>query len=83
MGCLNSRAGVREEKWTSLGFKLLKFLSTATSSVRRATLIQNFEADFIRAMGIISPSAAVYAQAAIRKRAEYCFESTVSEKRTH
>ena len=33
--------------------------------MRRATLIQNFEADFIRAMGIISPSAALYAQAVI------------------
>ena len=33
--------------------------------MRRATLIQNFEADFIRATGVISPSAATYAQAVI------------------
>ena len=65
VGCLNSRVGVREEKWTSLALKPLKFPSIVTSSVRRATLIQNFEADFIRAMGIISPLAALYAQAVI------------------
>ena len=63
--CLNSRAGVREEKWTSLDLRPLKFPSTTTSSVKRATLIQNFKADFIRAMGIISPSAALCAQAVI------------------
>ena len=33
--------------------------------MKRATLIQNFEADFIRAMRIISPSAALCAQAVI------------------
>ena len=49
----------------SFDLRTVKFPSTQTSSVRRATLIQNFEADFIRAMGIISPSAALYAQAVI------------------
>ena len=49
----------------SFDLRTVKFLTTQTSSVRRATLIQNFEADFIRAMGIISPSAALYAQAVI------------------
>ena len=64
-GQLNAREGVREEKWVSFDLRTVKFPSTQTSSVRRATLIQNFEADFIRAMGIISPSAAPYAQAVI------------------
>ena len=62
---LNAREGVREEKWVSFDLRTVKFPSTQTSSVRRATLIQNFEADFIRAMGIISSSAALYAQAVI------------------
>ena len=65
VGSLNAREGVREEKWVSFDLRTVKFPSTQTSSVRRATLIQNFEADFIRAMGIISPSAALYAQAVI------------------
>ena len=65
VGALNAREGVREEKWTSFDLRTVKFPSTQTSSVRRATLIQNFETDFIRAMGIISPSAALYALAVI------------------
>ena len=65
VGQLSDREGVREEKWVALDFRTTKFPPTQTSSVRRATLIQNFEADFIRAMGIISPSAALYAQAVI------------------
>ena len=65
VGQINTKEGVREEKWVALDLRTLKFPSTQTSSVRRATLIQNFEADFIRAMGIISPSAALYAQAVI------------------
>ena len=65
VGQLNTREGVREEKWVSFDLRTVKFPSTQTSSVRRATLIQNFEADFIRAMGIISPSAPLYAQAVI------------------
>ena len=65
VGSVNSRAGVREENWTSLDLRPLKFPSTVVSSVKRATLIQNFEADFIRAMGIISPSAALHAQAVV------------------
>ena len=64
-GSINSRAGVREERWTSLDLRPLEFPSTVISSVKRATMIQNFEADFIRAMGIISPSAALHAQAVI------------------
>ena len=65
VGQLNAREGVREEKWVSFDQRTVKFPSTQTSSVRRATLIQNFEADFTRAMGIISLSAALYAQAVI------------------
>ena len=65
VGQVNAREGVREEKWVALDLRTIKFPPTQTSSVRRATLIQNFEADFIRAMGIISPAAALYAQAAI------------------
>ena len=65
VGQLNAREGVREEKWVAFDLRTVKFPPTQTSSVRRATLIQNFEADFIRAIGIISPSAALYAQAVI------------------
>ena len=65
VGQLNAREGVREEKWVSFDLRTVKCPPTQTSSVRRATLIQNFEADVIRAMGIISPSAAMYAQAVI------------------
>ena len=65
VGQLNAREGVREEKWVAFDLRTIKFPPTQTSSVRRDTLIQNFEADFIRAMGIISPSAALYAQAVI------------------
>ena len=65
VGQVNAREGVREEKWVALDLRTTKFPPTQTSSVRRATLIQNFEADFIRAMGIISPAAALYAQAVI------------------
>ena len=65
VGQLNAREGVREEKWVAFDLRTVKFPPTQTSSVRRATLIQNFEADFIRAMGVISPSAALYAQAVI------------------
>ena len=63
VGPLNAREGAREEKWVSFDLRTVKFPSAQTSSVRRATLIQNFEANFIRAMGIISPSAAMYAHA--------------------
>ena len=65
VGQLNAREGVREGQWVALDLRTTKFPPTQTSSVRRATLIQNFEADFIRAMGVISPSAALYAQAVI------------------
>ena len=51
VGQLNTREGVREEKWVAFDLRAVKFPPTQTSSVRRATLIQNFEADFIRAMG--------------------------------
>ena len=47
VGALNAREGVREEKWVSFDLRTVKFPSTQTSSVRRATLIQNFEADFV------------------------------------
>ena len=65
VGSLNAREGAREEKWVSFDLRTVKFPATQTSSVRRATLIQNFEADFIWAMGIISPSATLYVQAVI------------------
>ena len=42
VGTLNAREGVREEKWVSFDLRTVKFPSTQTSSVRRATLIQNF-----------------------------------------
>ena len=54
VGQLNTREDV------AFDLRTVKFPPTQTSSV---LLIQNFEADFIRAMGIISPSAALYAQA--------------------
>ena len=64
-GSANLRAGVREEKWSSLDLKHLKVPQSTVSSVKRATMIQHFEAEFIRAMGIISPSAPLYARAVV------------------
>ena len=54
-----------EEKWSMLDVKPLQFPKMTVYSVKRATLTQHFEADFIRAMGMISPSAALYAKAVI------------------
>ena len=65
VGSMNYKAGVREEKWGMLDLKNVQFPKTTTQSVRRATLLQHFEADFIRAMGIISPAAAAYSQAVL------------------
>ena len=64
-GTMNYRAGVREEKWGMLDFKNIQFPKVTAQSVKRATLLQYFEVDFIRAMGIISPAAATYAKAVI------------------
>ena len=50
VGALNAREGVREEEWTSFDLRTVKFPSTQTSSVRRAVLIQNFEADLTHAI---------------------------------
>ena len=65
VGSMNYKAGVREEKWGMLDLKNVQFPKTTTQSVKRATLLQHFEADFIRAMGNISPAAAVYGQAVL------------------
>ena len=65
VGAMNHKAGVREEKSGLLDFKTLSFPKTTLQSVRRATLLQYFEADFIRAMGVISPAADTYAKAVI------------------
>ena len=65
VGCMNYKAGVREEKWGMLDLKTLQFPKTTTQSVKRATLLQHFEADFVRAMGIISPAAAAYGKAVL------------------
>ena len=48
-----------------LDLKSVQFPKLTTQSVKRATLLQYFEVDFIRAMGIISPAAATYAKAVI------------------
>ena len=37
VGALNAQEGVREEKWISFNLRTVKFPSTQTSSVRRAT----------------------------------------------
>ena len=65
VGTMNYREGVREEKWGTLDFKNIQFPKVTAQSVKRATLLQYFEVDFIRAMGIISPAAATYAKAVI------------------
>ena len=67
VGVINQRAGVREEKWSMLDLKPLQLPKTTAFSVTRATQIQHSEpeADFIRAMGIVSPSAALYVKAVI------------------
>ena len=64
VGSISLRAGVREEKWSSLD-KQLKFPQSTVSSLKRATMILHFEEDFVRAMGIFSPSAALHARALI------------------
>ena len=56
VGTMNYREGVREEKWGMLDLKSVQFPKLTTQSVKRATLLQYFEVDFIRAMGIISPA---------------------------
>ena len=43
----------------------MQFPKLTTQSVKRATVLQYFEVDFIRAMGIISPAAATYSKAVI------------------
>ena len=48
-----------------LDLKNVQFPKSTTQSVKRATLLQYFEVDFIRAMGIISPAAATYSKAVI------------------
>ena len=65
VGAMNYREGVREEKWGMLDLKNIQFPKVTAQSVKRATLLQYFEVDFIRAMGIISPAAATYAKAVI------------------
>ena len=65
VGTMNYREGVREEKWGMLDLKAVQFPKSTTQSVKRATLLQYFEVDFIRAMGIISPAAATYAKVVI------------------
>ena len=62
---MNYKAGAREEKWGMLDLKNVQFPKSTTQSVRRATLLQHFEADFIRAMGTISPAAAAYGKAVL------------------
>ena len=47
VGSMNCKAG---EKWGMLDLKNVQFPKTTTQSVKRATLLQHFEADFIRAM---------------------------------
>ena len=64
VGTMNYREGVREEKWGMLDMKSVQFPKLTTQSVKRATLLQYFEVDFIWAMGIISP-AATYGKAVI------------------
>ena len=56
VGAMNYREGAREEKWGMLDFKNIQFPKVTAQSVKRATMLQYFEVDFIRAMGIISPS---------------------------
>ena len=47
VGSINQRADVREEKWSSLDMKQLKCPQSTVSSVKRSTVIQYFEADFV------------------------------------
>ena len=58
VGVINQQSGVREEKWPNLDLKHLKFPQVTVSSVKRASSIQQFEADFV-------PAAAIYVKAAI------------------
>ena len=59
---MNQRDGIREEKWSNLDMKHLKF-PPPKSEAMKATMVQHFEADFARHLGIISPAAAISAKA--------------------
>ena len=48
VGTIHQQAGVREEKWPNLDLKHLKFPQATAHSVKRATALQQFEADFVR-----------------------------------
>ena len=50
VGTMNYREGVREEKWGMLDLKNIHFPKVTAQSIKRATLLQYFEVDFIRAM---------------------------------
>ena len=65
VGTMNYREGVRAEKWGMLDLKSVQFPKLTTQSVKRATLLQYFEVDITRAMGIISPAAATCGKAVI------------------
>ena len=65
VGAINQRDGIREEKWSNLDMKHFKLPPTQSRTVRRATMVQHFEAVFIRHLRIISPAAAIYANAVI------------------
>ena len=65
VGTMNYREGVREEKLGMLDLKNVQFPKLTTQSLKRATLLQYSEVDFIRAMGIISPAEATYSKAVI------------------
>ena len=76
VGTINQQAGVREEKWSNLDLKLLKFPQVTVSSVKRAIALQQFEADFICNMGIVSPAAAIHAKAVIAGEGLTCLSKT-------
>ena len=61
-GAINQSAGICEEKWSN-GLESLKFPQPLVSSVRRPSLTQQFEADFMRHLRLISPAATMYVKA--------------------
>ena len=81
---INPPSGVRAEKWPNLNLKHLKFPQVTVSSVKRAIMIQQFQADFIRHQGIVSP-AAIYAKAVIagmqRDLPVYCRRDSETTKK--
>ena len=64
VGVVNQQAGIREEKWSNLDLKHLKFPAPLTQAVRRATLVQHVTPAYMYNLVV----AMQYLQMALRAR---------------